>query len=99
MLSETKQLVSEQLALEIRGMSKRFDATQALDHVSMSLYAGEVHTLLGENGAGKSTLIKIMTGVYQPDEGEIWLDGRPVRFASPRSALAAGISVVHQERN
>ena len=55
---------------EIRGISKRFDATQALDNVSLSLYPGEVHTLLGENGAGKSTLIKIMTGIHQTDHGD-----------------------------
>ena len=54
---------------------------------------------MGENGAGKSTLIKIITGVYRPDAGRILLDGRPVEFASPRDALAAGISAVHQERN
>jgi ribose transport system ATP-binding protein len=61
--------------------------------------AGEIHALMGENGAGKSTLIKIITGVYRPDEGEILLDGRRVSLASPRDAMALGISVVHQERN
>ena len=78
----------------MRNIAKRFDATQALEDVSLALYPGEVHALLGENGAGKSTLIKIMTGVHQPDRGEILLDGKPVtirsaaeaqRLASPRS--------------
>ena len=94
-LKPTTQLVR----LEVSGIRKQFPGVVALDDVSLRLRAGEIHALLGENGAGKSTLIKILTGVYQPDEGEILLDGSPVRFASPRSALAAGISVVHQERN
>jgi ribose transport system ATP-binding protein len=85
--------------LEVSGIRKQFPGVVALDHVALRLRAGEIHALLGENGAGKSTLIKILTGVYQPDEGEIRLDGSPVRFASPHAALAAGISVVHQERN
>src|SRR5712664_4027982 len=88
-----------EVRLEVSGIRKQFPGVVALDDVSLRLRAGEIHALLGENGAGKSTLIKILTGVYQPDEGEIRLDGSPVRFASPRSALAAGISVVHQERN
>src|SRR3989441_1681897 len=88
-----------EVQLEVSGIRKQFPGVVALDDVSLRLRAGEIHALLGENGAGKSTLIKILTGVYQPDEGEIRLDGSPVRFASPRSALGAGISVVHQERN
>src|SRR5205823_1885701 len=70
-----------------------------LDGVSLDLKAGEIHALMGENGAGKSTLIKIITGLYRPDAGLVLLDGRPVEFAAPRDALAAGISAVHQERN
>ena len=88
-----------EVRLEVSGIRKQFPGVVALDDVSLRLRAGEIHALLGENGAGKSTLIKILTGVYQPDEGEIRLDGSPVRFVTPRSALAAGISVVHQERN
>ena len=91
--------VTPDVRLEVSGIRKQFPGVVALDDVSLRLRAGEIHALLGENGAGKSTLIKILTGVYQPDEGEIRLDGAPVRFASPRSALAAGISAVHQERN
>ena len=71
----------------------------ALDEVSLQLRPGEIHALVGENGAGKSTLIKIITGVYRPDEGEILVDGSERRFNSPRDAMRAGISVVHQERN
>lgn len=87
----------KQLTLEMRGISKRFDATQALDNVSLKLYAGEVHTLLGENGAGKSTLIKIMTGVHPPDTGEILLDGQPIRIENTAQAQHYGIAAIYQE--
>jgi ribose transport system ATP-binding protein len=85
--------------LEVRGVAKSFPGVRALDGVSMDLAAGEIHALIGENGAGKSTLIKILTGVHRPDAGTLLLRGQPVAFASPRDAIAAGISVVHQERN
>lgn len=83
--------------LEIRDISRRFGNTQALDGVSLRLYPGEVHALLGENGAGKSTLIKIMTGVYQPDSGQILLDGRPVHIGSTLAAQRLGIAAIYQE--
>jgi galactofuranose transport system ATP-binding protein len=82
-----------------RGIHKRFAAVQALDGVSMELYAGEVRALVGENGAGKSTLIKIMTGVYQPDQGELYYRGEHVHFARPRDAQVVGISTIYQEIN
>ncbi len=88
-----------EIRMDVTGIRKQFPGVLALNDVSLRLRSGEIHALLGENGAGKSTLIKILTGVYQPDAGEIRLDGQLVRFASPRSALACGISVVHQERN
>ena len=83
--------------LKIRHISKRFDTTQALDDVSLDLYPGEIHALMGENGAGKSTLIKILTGVYQPDEGEMLLDGKPIRVADSVDAQAYGIAAIYQE--
>jgi rhamnose transport system ATP-binding protein len=83
--------------LEIRGVSKRFDATQALDDVSLSLHAGEIHALLGENGAGKSTLIKIITGVHQPDRGQILLAARSVTIRSAADAQRLGIAAIYQE--
>lgn len=83
--------------LEMRHVSKRFAATQALKDVSLTLYPGEVHTLLGENGAGKSTLIKIMTGIHQPDTGEILVDGRPVQLHNSAQAQAHGIAAIYQE--
>jgi rhamnose transport system ATP-binding protein len=83
--------------LEIRGVSKRFDATQALEDVSLALYPAEIHALLGENGAGKSTLIKIVTGVHQPDRGEILLGGRPVTIRSAAEAQRLGVAAIYQE--
>ncbi|HET7717761.1 MAG TPA: ATP-binding cassette domain-containing protein, partial [Bauldia sp.] len=87
------------MRLTVENASKSFPGVKALDAVSLDLRPGEIHALMGENGAGKSTLIKIITGVYQPDEGRVLVDGREARFASPRDAIAAGISAVHQERN
>jgi rhamnose transport system ATP-binding protein len=83
--------------LEMKQISKRFDLTQALDDVSLTLYPGEIHALLGENGAGKSTLIKVMTGIYQADQGEIWLNGRPVTIQNAIDAQAHGIAAIQQE--
>jgi ribose transport system ATP-binding protein len=86
-------------ALQVENATKNFPGVKALDSVSLDLQPGEIHALLGENGAGKSTLIKIVTGVYHPEEGKIRIAGELVNFASPRDALTAGIGTVHQERN
>jgi len=86
-----------QPVIQVQGVSKSFGGVHALQDVHFELFPGEVHAILGENGAGKSTLIKIMTGVYQPDAGEILLDGRPVRFASTREAQENGIAAIYQE--
>jgi simple sugar transport system ATP-binding protein len=83
-------------AVALRGITKRFPAVVANDHVDFEAAEGEVHALLGENGAGKTTLSNILTGLYRPDEGEIVLFGEPVTFHSPRDALDAGIVMVHQ---
>ena len=83
-------------ALELRGITKRFPGVVANDRVDLAVAPGEVHALLGENGAGKTTLSHVVTGLYQPDEGEMRLYGAPVHFASPRDALAAGVCMVHQ---
>ncbi|MFJ8989228.1 sugar ABC transporter ATP-binding protein [Streptomyces sp. NPDC102279] len=85
--------------LSVSGLSKTFPGVKALSHVDFTARAGEVHALIGENGAGKSTLIKVLTGVYQPDEGEVTYDGAPVRFAAPLQAQHAGISTIYQEVN
>ena len=83
--------------LEARNVSKAFGGVRALRDVQFAILPGEVHALLGENGAGKSTLIKLITGVYQPDGGELLLDGRPIRFANTREAQAHGIAAIYQE--
>jgi ribose transport system ATP-binding protein len=85
--------------LELRGISKRFPGVVALDDVAFDLRAGEVHVLVGENGAGKSTLVKILSGIYQPDAGEILLDDKPIALPDPHTAQQLGISTVHQELN
>ncbi len=88
---------SGNMLLEARGLVKRFFGVTVLNGISMSLQPGEVRALLGENGAGKSTMINLLSGVLQPDGGEIFLDGEPVRFLQPIDANHAGISVIRQE--
>ena len=85
--------------LQLKGIHKRFPGVHALKGVDFCLRAGEIHALLGENGAGKSTLIKVMTGVYSRDEGEILLDGKPIHPNNTGQAQALGISTVYQEVN
>ena len=88
---------SDPFVIEMRGIEKSFPGVRALQGVRFDLRPGEVHALMGENGAGKSTLMKILTGVYQPDGGEIRVDGQPVTLPSPHAAQALGISIIHQE--
>ena len=83
--------------LELKNISKSFSGVEVLHEVSFALRPGEVHALLGENGAGKSTLVKIMTGVHQPDKGEILLKGEPVHFSDARASRQAGIAAIYQE--
>jgi simple sugar transport system ATP-binding protein len=82
--------------LELKGITKQFPGVVANDHVDFELQRREVHALLGENGAGKSTLMNILYGLYGPDEGEIFLNGKPLRIRSPHEAIDAGIGMVHQ---
>lgn len=83
--------------LQVKNISKVFPGVKALTNITADFYKGDVHTLVGENGAGKSTLIKIISGVYIPTEGEIILEGKKMNLSSPKEALDAGISVIHQE--
>ena len=84
------------MKLELRGITKRFGALVANDHIDLTVEPGEIHCLLGENGAGKSTLMNVLYGLYQADEGEILLDDEVQHFAGPGDAMAAGIGMVHQ---
>jgi simple sugar transport system ATP-binding protein len=83
-------------SMEMRNIVKRFPGVLANDHVNFDVNAGEIHALLGENGAGKSTLMKILYGLYQPDEGEILLNGEPIKIQSPTDAISHGIGMIHQ---
>ncbi|WP_200936689.1 sugar ABC transporter ATP-binding protein [Leifsonia sp. Root112D2] len=85
--------------LRINGVSKSFEAVHALTNVSFDLAPGEIHALVGENGAGKSTLVGIITGLLEPDTGDLLLDGEVVRFRSPLEARAAGVAAVYQDPN
>ncbi len=82
--------------MQMQGISKKFPGVIANDHVDFDVKSGEVHALLGENGAGKSTLMKILYGMYHPDEGQILLNGSPVSIASPTDAINLGIGMIHQ---
>ena len=83
--------------LEVRDVAKYFGSVNALQGISLKVYAGEVTCVLGDNGAGKSTLIKILSGVFQPDEGEFLIEGRPVTLSGPREARGNGIATVFQD--
>ncbi len=82
--------------LTIKNVVKRFPGVLANDHVNLEVLPGEIHGLLGENGAGKTTLMNILSGLSAPDEGEIWLNGKSVRFDNCRDAIRCGIGMVHQ---
>jgi simple sugar transport system ATP-binding protein len=83
--------------IELRHIGKSFAAVRALQDVSLRIGKGEIHCLAGENGSGKSTLIKVISGVWQPDQGEILIDGRPIEKLTPRAAIAHGVQVIYQD--
>lgn len=88
--------MSDQPLVQMRSITKRFGGVTALQEVNLDAYAGEVLAIVGDNGAGKSTLIKILTGVYQPSEGEIFLDGHKLEMSSHSDAINVGIDAVYQ---
>ena len=88
---------SQQPVLSLRGIVKTFPGVRALDGVQIDLYPGQVTALIGENGAGKSTIVKTLTGIYQPDEGQIFVDGVETRFPTAQAAGHAGVTAIHQE--
>ncbi|HHY82681.1 MAG TPA: sugar ABC transporter ATP-binding protein [Clostridiales bacterium] len=85
--------------LEMKNIHKHFAGVHALNNVSLTIYAGEVHALIGENGAGKSTLMKVLTGIHEKDHGQIFFRGREVDIKTPQEAQALGINMIHQELN
>ena len=85
--------------LKVEGISKGFPGVQALKDVHLSVYAGEVLVLVGENGAGKSSLMKILSGIYTKDEGQIFFNGQEVDITSPLQAQQLGVTIIHQEMN
>src|SRR3954452_19993748 len=87
------------LFLQVEGVSKSFPGVKALEDMHLDLRAGEVLALVGENGAGKSTLMKVLSGVYDVDEGEFFMNGEPYEPISPKHAQELGISIIHQEFN
>ena len=91
--------MNTELLVEMQNISKNFSVTKALANVNFELKAGEVHALMGENGAGKSTLMKILAGVYNPDEGKILIRGKEVEVENPKIANDLGIAFIHQELN
>jgi ribose transport system ATP-binding protein len=95
MIASGTELATE--CLTLRGIGKRFPGVRAVDNVSLDFYPGQIHALMGENGAGKSTLMKIITGIYQPDSGEMRFRGKRLAPRSYRESLAMGIDIVHQE--
>src|SRR3954449_11406489 len=91
--------MADQALLQMQGIRKSFVGVEVLHGVDLDLRPGEVHAIVGENGAGKSTLMKILAGVYTPDEGSIAIDGAEQHFAHPAQAQAAGVGIVYQEFN
>ncbi|EYE87407.1 hypothetical protein Q428_13535 [Fervidicella metallireducens AeB] len=83
--------------LEMKNISKTFPGVKALDNVELRAYSGEVMALMGENGAGKSTLMKILSGVYKKDDGEIFIHGKKVEINGIKESHALGVSIIHQE--
>ena len=88
--------VAPPMAVEMRGISKRFGAIEALDNVDLQVAKGEIHAVVGENGAGKTTLMRILYGALRPDSGEIFIEGRKSNFSNAADGIAAGIGMVTQ---
>ena len=84
------------MSLELKGITKRFPGVLANDNVNISVETGEILALLGENGSGKTTLMNILYGLYTPDEGEVFVDGKTLQLSSSADSIAAGIGMVHQ---
>ena len=88
--------MAQQYRLEMKGITKHFGGVKALTDVSLSVEPGEIHALIGENGAGKSTLMKILSGAYQRDKGQIFIDGHEVKITNPKESKDLGIAIIYQ---
>lgn len=86
-----------QYRLEMKNITKRFGGVKALTDVSLKVEPGEIHALIGENGAGKSTLMKILSGAYQRDSGQIFIDGKEVKITNPKESKDLGVAIIYQE--
>ncbi|MEG1584721.1 MAG: ATP-binding cassette domain-containing protein, partial [Anaerovorax sp.] len=84
------------IAIKMENISKSFGTVKANEQVNLTVYDGEVHALLGENGAGKSTLMNMLSGIYTPDSGSVFIHGKPVHFSSPKDSIEMGIGMIHQ---
>ncbi|MEM3453288.1 MAG: ATP-binding cassette domain-containing protein, partial [Candidatus Hadarchaeum sp.] len=93
---QTRSERKNEIVVEMKDIVKKFPGVVANDHVNFEVRAGEIHALLGENGAGKTTLMNVLYGLYQPDEGEIYVHGKKVNVTSPKDAIDLGIGMVHQ---
>ena len=91
--------MEQEVILSLRNITKTFPGVKALDDISVDFFKGEVHSIAGENGAGKSTLMKILTGVYSLEQGEIWLNGIKEKIRNPLDAIKKGLSIIFQEFN
>ncbi len=90
-------MTAEAPILALQGITKVFPGVKALDDVSLELFPGKVTALVGENGAGKSTVVKVLTGIYQPDDGDVLVEGSATKFPTPQHASSAGVTAIHQE--
>ena len=95
-MGKTSHMDPETVVIEMKDIVKKFGDFTANDHISLTVHRGEVHAILGENGAGKSTMMNVLCGLYKPTSGEILINGKEVRFASPKDAIDMGIGMVHQ---
>lgn len=95
-MGKTSHMDPETVVIEMKDIVKKFSDFTANDHISLTVHRGEVHAILGENGAGKSTMMNVLCGLYKPTSGEILINGKEVRFASPKDAIDMGIGMVHQ---
>ena len=95
-MGRVSHMDESQVVIQMKDITKKFGDFTANDNIQLTVHKGEVHALLGENGAGKSTMMNVLCGLYKPTSGQIYLNGEPVNFNSPKDAIDRGIGMVHQ---